>query len=87
LNIKYLLIGSVIGVVVITLTMALFFLAAKEQQSVANTFFHQTLGEKSQPVPKEIRWDALIPEGYRQDNILAKYQSRIDSLQDDSEES
>jgi len=86
LNIKNLLRWSVIGVVVIALTIALFFLAAKEQQSVANIFSHQTLNKESQPVPKEIDWDELIPEGYRQDNILAKYQSRIDSLQDDSEE-
>jgi uncharacterized protein len=89
LNIKDLLIWSVIGVVVIALTIALFFLEPlkSSKESVVNTFSHQTLSEESQPVPKEIDWDELIPEGYRQDNILAKYQSRIDSLQDNSEES
>jgi hypothetical protein len=88
LNIKNLLIWSVIGVVVIALTTALFFLEPlkSSKESVANTLSHQTLSEESQPVPKEIDWDELMPEGYRPDDIFAKYQSRIDSLQDDSEE-
>ena len=88
MNIKYLLIWSVIGVVVIALTIALFFLEPQKsgKESAANTLSHQTLSKKSQPVPKEIDWDELMPEGYRLEDILAKYQSRIDILQDDSEE-
>jgi hypothetical protein len=89
LNIKYLLTWSVIGVVVIALAIVWFFLKPLKsgKESVANTLSHQTLSEESQPVSKEIGWDELMPEGNRQDDILAKYQSRIDSLQDDSEES
>jgi hypothetical protein len=76
LNIKNFLIWSVIGVVVIALTIALFFLEKSGKESAAN----------NQPVLKEIDWDELMPEGYKLDDIFAKYQSRIESLEDDSEE-